>query len=330
MTGPTPHLTIAWRELRAARAIVLDPTCDDALAAGHLAAAWAALAAASDGPPVPGDSPASDPPRPVLGDSPASGPSQPVPGDSIGPRPEDRAALPPALAAAIDPVLPAILAERGRPALELRPWTVPHALLERHCDALAAILARRGAPPRPGRPWLARAGALAGLAALVVVALRPWQSEGAGPWVGNYYRRPDFSGPAVQRRDLDLRFDWKTEPPMDSIPADQYSVRWDTCLMVREAAKVPFQLVSDDGSRLFLDGELVLDNGGKHLAQARGGAIALTAGEHHLRVEYVEDRGDASVALLASFDGAAPAAIPRAMLRAPEGDGGAPCDQTAP
>jgi hypothetical protein len=91
---------------------------------------------------------------------------------------------------------------------------------------------------------------------------------------------------------------------------------------------VPFQLVSDDGSRLYIDGKLALDNWGKHTVEARGATIALAPGEHHLRVDYVEHTDEASVALLASLDGGPPAAIPRSMLRAPAtgDDDGAPCD----
>lgn len=329
MSPPNPHILVAEHQLRAARAIVLDPTCDDRLAAGHLAAAWEALArAAGDAPVLPDSFVPQASPTPADGRTPpvpSDSPTTPAPTHSLAPRPEDRAALTPSLAAAIDPVLPALLAERDASPLALRPWGVPHALLERHCDALAAILARRGDASARPRVWLKRAGVLAGLLGLALLALRPWQSEGFGPWAGTYFSRPDFTGQSVQRRDLDLSFDWSDKPPMDSIPADRYSVRWDTCLTVPTAVVVPFQLVSDDGSRLFLDGRLVLDNWGKHQIEARGARLDLAAGEHHLRVEYFEDRGEASVALLASFDGEAPAAIPRSMLRAPEGGDDGPC-----
>ena len=56
----------------------------------------------------------------------------------------------------------------------------------------------------------------------------------------------------------------------------------------------------------------------------RGGSTTLTAGVHHLEVEYYEARHGALVTLLASFDGGKPTTIPVEMLVAP-GDGSEPC-----
>ncbi len=299
----TQALAVAHRELRAARAIALDPTCDGASAAGHLATAWQALTL-------------------------ATWPQGQVPADPEL-RPEDRAVLSPRHARAVDEVLPAVLAERGRSPFAPASWSVPASALERHCDALTQVLARHSSPASARRsPWLRRGALIAGVLALVVVALRPWQSEGFGPWRATYYNRIDFTGQTEARRDLDLRFDWGTDSPMDEIPKDRFSVRWDSCLTVPSDRNVAFQLVSDDGSRLFVDGREVVDNWGKHEVTAKGATIDLTAGEHHLRVEYFEDKNNASVALLASLDGAAPDSIPRTMLRAPEdGDDDSPCGE---
>ena len=116
MSPPNPHTLVAEHQLRAARAIVLDPTCDDRLAAGHLAAAWEALArAAGDTPALPDSFVPQAPPTPADGRTPpvpSDRPAAPASTHTLAPRPEDRAALTPSLAAAIDPVLPALLAER--------------------------------------------------------------------------------------------------------------------------------------------------------------------------------------------------------------------------
>lgn len=311
---PRARLAVAARELRAAQAIVLDPSCEDSLAATHLTTAWQALALATcpEGQLVP---PAGSPTCPE---------GQPI---SLAPRPEDRAALPAALARAIDEVLPALLAVRGRSPFEPLPWTVPHATLERHCDALARILARHQAPGHAGQARRRRVALGAAGLALALLALRPWQAENLGPWAGTYFKRPDFSGASTPRRELDVHFDWGEKSPMDAIPNDRFSARWETCLDVPAAVAVPFQLVSDDSSRLYIDGKLALDNWGKHTVAARGATIELTPGEHHLRVEYVEHADEASVALLASFGGEPPAAIPRSMLHAPQqgDDDASPC-----
>ncbi len=201
------------------------------------------------------------------------------------------------------------------------PWKLPHAVMERHCDGLAALLATRHHPPRPARTRkLLRLLALGtGAVAVLILALRPWQSKSIGPWAATYYNRPDFTGQSVQRRDLDVNFEWNEKPPMDTIPADRYSVRWDSCLTLDKEQEVAFQLTSDDGSRLFIDGKQTIDNWGKHGLKARGRSIKLKPGVHHLRVEYFEHRNGASVALSASFGPDKPAPIPGSMLHAPPG-----------
>ena len=52
-----------------------------------------------------------------------------------------------------------------------------------------------------------------------------------------------------------------------------------------------FYTISDDGSRLSIDGRVVVDNDGLHRFRARGRAIKLTAGYHNIEVEYFDKHG---------------------------------------
>ena len=61
-----------------------------------------------------------------------------------------------------------------------------------------------------------------------------------------------------------------------------------------------FTIASDDGSRLFIDGHLVVDNGGLHGTFAKDGTVALTPGYHDIRMEMFENFGAASAIL--SYD----------------------------
>lgn len=56
-----------------------------------------------------------------------------------------------------------------------------------------------------------------------------------------------------------------------------------------------FELESDDGSRMFVSGELVVDNDGLHGMQARSGVVGLLPGLHRVRVEFFENSGDAGL-----------------------------------
>ncbi|MFC1640264.1 PA14 domain-containing protein, partial [Gemmatimonadota bacterium] len=62
-----------------------------------------------------------------------------------------------------------------------------------------------------------------------------------------------------------------------------------------------FHVTSDDGSRLFVDGEQVVDNDGVHGARERSGYVALEAGKHPIELVFFQGRG--GVALTFEYDG---------------------------
>jgi hypothetical protein len=49
-----------------------------------------------------------------------------------------------------------------------------------------------------------------------------------------------------------------------------------------------FRLHSDDGSYLFVDGAMVIENDGKHQPTSRSGSIHLKTGAHQLRLLYAQ------------------------------------------
>jgi len=55
-----------------------------------------------------------------------------------------------------------------------------------------------------------------------------------------------------------------------------------------------FTLDSDDGSLLFIDGNLVVDNGGEHGPNVAQNSWSLTAGSHSFEVQFFEDFGGPS------------------------------------
>ncbi len=59
-------------------------------------------------------------------------------------------------------------------------------------------------------------------------------------------------------------------------------------LTVATAGTYTFRLTSDDGSKLSIDGALVVDHGGLHGNTSKEGAVNLTAGTHALRLDYFE------------------------------------------
>lgn len=70
---------------------------------------------------------------------------------------------------------------------------------------------------------------------------------------------------------------------------DSMAFTFKTWIKVPEKGVYRFYTYSDDGSRLFIDGKLVVDNDGSHSMRRKDGKIALEAGFHELDVLYFED-----------------------------------------
>lgn len=73
--------------------------------------------------------------------------------------------------------------------------------------------------------------------------------------------------------------------------SEQVAVVFETDLMVETAGEYAFFTRSDDGSRLYIDGKLVVDNDGDHGVLEVRGKTELTVGPHALRVEWFNGGG---------------------------------------
>ena len=75
----------------------------------------------------------------------------------------------------------------------------------------------------------------------------------------------------------------------DAPKEDHFGYEFRTWINIPERGVYRFYTFSDDGSKLFIDGQVVVDNDGSHNSRRRDGKIALEAGFHELRVLYFED-----------------------------------------
>ncbi len=158
---------------------------------------------------------------------------------------------------------------------------------------------------------------LLGAAAIAVATVGDWRE---GPWRAQYFASSAFEGEPLVLREGDVDAAWGRKGPAPGLPDDRFSARYDTCLVTAEALEITFVLTSDDGSRLFVDGELVLDNWGVHTTRPKSADVPIAAGTHHVRVEYFDDRGPARLELLASLYGELPELLPVRLLRHPGDD----------
>ncbi len=78
---------------------------------------------------------------------------------------------------------------------------------------------------------------------------------------------------------------------------DQFAVLLTTRLQIDETGFYKFDLTSDDGAKLYIDGKLIVDNNGSHSAKMESGSIHLKKGLHSLRIEYFDDCEEESISL---------------------------------
>ncbi len=71
--------------------------------------------------------------------------------------------------------------------------------------------------------------------------------------------------------------------------ADHFAYDFHTLIQIPEKGIYRFYTFSDDGSMLYIDGKLVVDNDGGHSARRAEGKIALEKGFHELHLLYFED-----------------------------------------
>jgi MSHA biogenesis protein MshQ len=124
---------------------------------------------------------------------------------------------------------------------------------------------------------------------------------------GTYYdqggvQRAYFTGATVIRLDGPLDFDWGNGIPVAGIGADDFSVVWEGFVTPPATGSYTFRTRSDDGVRLYFDGNPVpiIDNWTDHGPTNNDSAVfALTAGQRYaVRMEFYERGGGAVAQLL--------------------------------
>ena len=120
-------------------------------------------------------------------------------------------------------------------------------------------------------------------------------AEGAKPGL----RRQRFSG------------NWNALPDFGALPLSETQVvseisaaheeyvgyRYSGLVEVQSTDLMRFTLACDDGGRLWVDGELVVDNDGLHGTLEASGVVALAAGYHALRIDWFNKTGGAELAV---------------------------------
>lgn len=119
-----------------------------------------------------------------------------------------------------------------------------------------------------------------------------------GGFSGEYFNNPTLSGSAVLvRTDPAIDFDWAQSSPAPAINADNFSVRWTKSETFAQAGKYTFTMMSDDGAKLYIDNNLVLDRWIERGTTFDKVTIDLSQGDHQIKMEYYEYFGAANAKL---------------------------------
>ena len=139
-------------------------------------------------------------------------------------------------------------------------------------------------------------------------------STGSG-LTGAYFNNIDFTAPAATRVDARVNFDWSSGAPLASMSTDTFSVRWTGQVVPQFTETYTFYTISDDGVRLWVNGQLVVSNWTDHAAVENRGTIALRGGQRYdIRMDFYERGGLATARLLWSSPSTTKAVIPTARL----------------
>lgn len=161
------------------------------------------------------------------------------------------------------------------------------------------------------------------VAALDVVPAGVVPGNGTG-LTGDYYNNPTYTNDAppapfagtlaLRRVDSTLNFDWLTGSPGPVISNDYFSVRWTGQIQPLGADTYTFYTTTDDGVRLWIGGQLIIDHWNPQAPTEWTNTIALTANKTDLVMEYYEKAGGAVAKLSWSNPGIAKQIVPIPQL----------------
>jgi glucose/arabinose dehydrogenase len=119
----------------------------------------------------------------------------------------------------------------------------------------------------------------------------PPTGQGNGLYA-SYFPNISLSGnPVLNRVEGTLNNNWGSGSPDPAVPVDNFSARWTGEVLARFTETYTFSVKSDDGIRLWVNNQLLVDKWVDQSSVETSGTIALQAGQRYaIKVEYYEHR----------------------------------------
>jgi RHS repeat-associated protein len=128
----------------------------------------------------------------------------------------------------------------------------------------------------------------------------------------------DFTNLKLTRNDATVNFDWGVGTPHSSVGVDTFTVRWEGKVEPRYSQLYTFYTSTDDGVRLWVNGQLLIDKWIDQGPTEWSGQISLTAGQrYNITMEFYENGGGAVAKLSWSSASQAKEIVPQSQLYPP-------------
>ena len=125
-----------------------------------------------------------------------------------------------------------------------------------------------------------------------------------------YFSNNAWSGDAARTTVDALPSTSQLSRAWDYTPPERFSAIWTGSLAVGDAGDYTFTLTADDGARLYVNQQLVVDNSGPHGPLARSGRVRLTRGSHAVALYYAQSGGGYDLAWTWARDGGPTGPVP--------------------
>lgn len=139
-------------------------------------------------------------------------------------------------------------------------------------------------------------------------------SSSANGLTAKYFNNKNFTDLMVTRVDSTVNFDWKTGKPTDIVSANTFSVEWSGKIKIPTSGEYTFYTYSDDGIRLYVNNQKVIENWTDHSPTENAGRITLNEGEYPIYIQYYENTGQAVAKLYWSANGISKQIVPSTNL----------------
>ncbi len=131
-----------------------------------------------------------------------------------------------------------------------------------------------------------------------------------------YFDNPDLTGLYFRRIESGINHNFRSQAPLVGMGADTFSIRWTGLITAPVSATYTFIVLADDGVRLWVNDQLLINRWADQGLTRRTGQIALTSGQsYRIKLEYYNRDPRGAVKLRWSYPGQAERVVPSNAFR---------------